>query len=384
MSQQMFMTNDQQQKWLHKLEAVKSTITKNAQRNDEEALFPYENIEQLKAIGYPRLTLPEIYGGEGFNIYDAVFAHEKLASYDGSTALIAAWSLLFVGDTFEQKPYSEDVLQKIAAATKENALFNKAISEFAMGSPARGGKPATTAVRQGNQWCINGRKNYMTGSHALDYFVVQAWVEEKNSVGFFLIHKHTTGVSIEETWDVVAMRSTGSHDLVLDNVYVEEAAFIEMPNYRTGFKLNSWTLLIPATYLGIAQAARDYAVQFAKKHSPNSIQGTIAELPNVQMLIGEMDLALMKARFALYGAAQLCIDPKRQHLAQDATNVAKHTVVNEGLAIVDKAMRIVGAKSLQRSNPLQRYYRDIRAGLHNPPMDDMTIAKLAEAALRDE
>lgn len=384
MSQQMFMTNDQQQKWLHKLEAVKATITKNAQRNDEEALFPYENIEQLKAIGYPRLTLPEIYGGEGFNIYDAVFAHEKLASYDGSTALIAAWSLLFVGDTFEQKPYSEDVLQKIAAATKENALFNKAISEFAMGSPARGGKPATTAVRQGNQWCINGRKNYMTGSHALDYFVVQAWIEEKNSVGFFLIHKHTTGVSIEDTWDVVAMRSTGSHDLVLDNVYVEEVAFIEMPNYRTGFKLNSWTLLIPATYLGIAQAARDYAVQFAKKHSPNSIQGTIAELPNVQMLIGEMDLALMKARFALYGAAQLCIDPTRQHLAPNATNVAKHTVVNEGLAVVDKAMRIVGAKSLQRSNPLQRYYRDIRAGLHNPPMDDMTIAKLAETALRDE
>ena len=384
MSQHMFLTNDKQAHWLEKLQTVREVIMNNAQQNDEQALFPYENIEQLKAIGYPKLTLPESYGGEGFNIYDAIFAQETLASFDGSTALIVAWSLLFVGDTFEQKPYSEQTMQNIARATKDNALFNKAISEFAMGSPARGGKPATTAVRQGDNWLINGRKNYTTGSHALDYFIVQAWVEEKNSVGFFMIDHTTAGVSIEETWDVIAMRSTGSHDLVLDNVIVANDALIEVPNYSTGFKLNSWTLLIPATYLGIAQAARDYAVEFAKHHQPNSIATTISELPNVRSQVGEMDAALMKARFALYGAAQLCIDPKRQHLAPNATNVAKYTVVNEGLAVIDKAMRIVGAKSLQRSNPLQRYYRDMRAGLHNPPMDDMTIAKLADSAFRSE
>jgi alkylation response protein AidB-like acyl-CoA dehydrogenase len=62
----------------------------------------------------------------------------------------------------------------------------------------------------------------------------------------------------------------------------------------------------------------------------------------------------------------------------------KHTVTNSAISIVDKAMRIVGAKSLQQSNPLQQYYRDFRAGLHNPPMDDMTIKKLALAAIEDE
>ncbi|RIO15021.1 acyl-CoA dehydrogenase, partial [Mammaliicoccus sciuri] len=59
---------------------------------------------------------------------------------------------------------------------------------------------------------------------------------------------------------------------------------------------------------------------------------------------------------------------------------AKHVVVNHSIKIIDIAMRIVGAKSLQMERPLQRYYRDIRAGLHNPPMDDVTITKLAKKA----
>jgi len=383
MSQQLFIKSDLQREWLQKLDTIKDSIVANAQQNDEEAGFPYENIRKLKEIGYPKVTLPTTYGGEGFTIYDAVLAHERLASFDGSTALILAWSLLFVGDTFEQREYSEEALATIASALQENALFNKAVSEFAMGSPARGGKPATVAVRDGKEWLINGRKNYTTGSHALDYFVTFAWIEERQTTGYFLVPKDALGLSIEETWDVIAMRSTGSHDLVLNNVRLPENALIEVPQYNTGFKLNSWLLLIPATYLGIAQAARDYAVQFATTHAPNSIQGTIAELPNIQALIGEMDLALMRARFALYGTAEVCMDSSRKLLAPNAINVAKHTVTNEGIAVVDKAMRIVGAKSLTRSNPLQRYYRDIRAGLHNPPMDDMTIKGLAVSAIAE-
>ena len=381
MSQQLFIINEKQNAWLQKLELVKEVIMYNAQKNDEENAFPFENIEALRKLGYTKLTLPVEHGGEGFNIYDAVIAHEKLGSFDGSTALILAWSLLFVGDAF-QASWSEENVAKIAKAASEGALFNKAVSEFAMGSPIRGGRPATNAVKKDGKWVINGRKNYTTGSLALDYFYTQVWIEEKDSVGFFLIPKDAPGVSIEETWDVISMKSTGSNDLVLDNVVLPEEALFEIPDYSTGFKLNSWLLLIPATYLGIAQAARDYAVEFAKTHSPNSIQGTIGDLPNVQALIGEIELSLLKARFTLYGTAEACIDPARQAYAADAINVTKHVVTNEAINIVDKAMRVVGAKSLQRNNPLQRYYRDVRAGLHNPPMDDLTIKNLALNALK--
>ena len=73
----------------------------------------------------------------------------------------------------------------------------------------------------------------------------------------------------------------------------------------------------------------------------------------------------------------------QRKLLNQELGAAKHIVTNAAIRIVDQAMRLVGAKSLDLSNPLQRYYRDVRAGLHNPPMDDMVISKLAHAAIED-
>lgn len=381
LNKQLFIKTAAQREWLQKIATLKESFKSRSQQIDELASFPHENIHALREIGYTKITLPKQLGGEGFNIYDAILLHETLASYDASTALTIGWTLLTVGDLFEQEGWEPAKLQSFAQEVAKGAIINRAVSEFAMGSPTRGGKPLTTAKKTASGWLINGRKNYTTGAPELDYFLTSAWIEGEEKVGFFLIPHDAKGVSIDETWDVIAMRGTGSHDLVLQNVELNPTDLVEIPSYSTGFRVNGWSLLVPATYLGIAQAARDYAVHFATTHKPNSLKGPISDLPNVQALIGEMDLALATARFTLYGAAQAYADPARKKLVQHELNIAKHVVTNNALQIVDKAMRLVGAKSLQRNNPLQRYYRDVRAGLHNPPMDDMTIKKLAEAAI---
>lgn len=390
----LFIKTKQQRSWLEKLSTLERTFKDNASQIDEDSSFPREHIQALREIGYTKVTLPKEYGGEGLNLLETIALQETLASYDGSTGLATAWTLLTVGELFENKYWESTKLQAFAKAVEQGAIINRAVSEVATGSPIRGGRPGTQAVSEGNKWIINGRKSYTTGSPELDYFLTSAWIEEKEKIGFFLIHKDTPGLSIDETWDVISMRGTGSHDLVLENVVVDESDLVELPNYNTGFKLNGWLLLIPATYLGIAQAARDYALRFANTHSPNSIQGTIATLPNVQSLLGEIELELATARFALYGAASNYVEIKQKErdgheLSEDdgtlivnAVNTAKHVATNAAIKVVDKAMRVVGAKSLQRTNPLQRYYRDVRAGLHNPPMDDITIKKLAEFALK--
>lgn len=385
---ELFIKTELQKEWLSKLEKIEASFKQNARTIDENAAFPHNHINTLREIGYTKLTLPKEYGGEGANLYEAVSIQETLATFDGSTALIVAWTLLTVGDLFENKYWGEKKLNEFGKEIEKGAITNKIVSEAATGSPIRGGKPTTTAVKEGNKWIINGRKTFSTGSPELDYFLVVAWIPELDNSGVFLVPKDAKGLSIEETWDVISMRGTGSHDVVLQNVQVDESDLVEVPNYKTGFKLNGWLLVVPATYLGIAQAARDYAVQFANQHSPNSIQGTIAELPNVQSLIGEIELELAKARFVLYGAAQAYVERDKNVTSSEGTkivnavNVAKHVVTNSAINVVDKAMRVVGAKSLQRENPLQRYYRDVRAGLHNPPMDDLTIKKLAEEALK--
>lgn len=385
---ELFIKTDLQKNWLSKLKTIEDTFKQKAQIIDENAQFPREQINTLRKIGYTKLTLPKEYGGEGANLYEAISIQETLASFDASTALIVAWTLSTVGELFENKYWEEAKLNEIGKAVDQGAIMNRIVSEAATGSPIRGGKPTTLATKEESKWVINGRKTFSTGSPELDYFLVVAWIDELNKSGVFLVPKNTEGLSIEETWDVMSMRGTGSHDVVLENVKVDESNLVEIPDYKTGFKLNGWILIVAATYLGIAQAARDYAVEFSNHHSPNSINGTIAQLPNVQTLIGEIELELAKARFAIYGAAQSYVEKHKQLTADEAIRlvnavyVAKHTVTNAALTVVDKAMRIVGAKSLQRENPLQRYYRDVRAGLHNPPMDDLTIKKLAEGALK--
>ncbi|MFD2115863.1 acyl-CoA dehydrogenase family protein [Paenibacillus yanchengensis] len=377
---ELFINNDKTKQWLTTLEQLEVSIKQSALQADEQNCFVADNIELVRKSGYSAITLPSLYGGAGFSIHDAIVLQETLASYDGSTALVMAWTLLTVGELYENQYWDDTLLQSFSNEVTAGAIINRAVSEAATGSPIRGGKPTTTAIRNGNQYIITGRKSYTTGAYALDYFLVSAWLQDEEQIGFFLLAKDTPGLQIEDNWDMVGMRGTGSHDVVLNQVTVDENKLVEIPSYRTGFKLNPWLLLIPATYLGIAQAAATYAIDFANRHQPNSITTTIAHLPNVQSSIGEMELLLLQARHSLYGTALAWERQTDKELLVSSVNAAKHTATNHAIAIVDIAMRIVGAKSLQLSNPLQRYYRDVRAGLHNPPMDDLTISLLAKHA----
>lgn len=380
----IFIKTEKQKKWLDQLHQFEEKFKSKSAEIDELSIFPLENVKDLVGIGYASLTLPLELGGEGFSVYDMVLLQETLASYDANTALSMGWSLGVVGELYEKSLWKKDKLDFFANEVINGALINRSASEAQTGSPTRGGRPGTTAVKNGDTWVINGRKIFTTASPVLSYFLTSAWIAEKEKVGFFLINRNLDGVSIEETWDVVSMRGTSSNDLILDNVVVHESDLVELPEFASGGKINGWLLHIPATYLGVAQAARDYAVHFANTHSPNSLNGPIAQLPNVQQLIGEIDLELTKARFVIYGAASSYDNEATRHVMSNEVSVAKHIVTNSAITIVDKAMRLVGAKSLQRTNPLQRYYRDVRAGLHNPPMDDMTIKKLALTALEEE
>jgi len=380
----LFIKTTQQKYWLDQLASIAEPIRTEAKEVDEQSRFPFEAHRLLLQIGYPRLTLPKEFGGEGLSVYDMVLIQETLASYDENASLSLGWTLGVVGEIYETKLWADDALHLLAPEIKNGAIINRAVSEAATGSPTRGGRPGTNAISTKQGWLLNGRKIFTTASPVLDYFLTSAWIEEKNQIGFFLIHKDVKGLSIEENWEMSAMRGTSSHDLVLTDVVVPSNYLVELPSHPSGGKINGWILHIPATYLGIAQAARDYALHFANHHQPNSLNAPISTLPNVQQLLGDIELKLHQSRFVLYGVAEAYDDPARREFLTNEMAVAKHTVTNLAIDVVDKAMRVVGAKSLQLTNPLQRYYRNVRAGLHNPPMDDMTIIKLATAAIEQQ
>ncbi|MFC3039566.1 acyl-CoA dehydrogenase family protein [Virgibacillus xinjiangensis] len=368
---------------LEKMEDVASRFAERAQKHDEEGTFPKENVKELKEIGYPSLTIPVKYGGMGISLYELLKMQETIARKDGATALSIGWHMgitKYLGengiwDEVKYKEFAEDVLAN-------GALLNNAATEPATGSPTRGGRPETTAVQTDSGWNINGRKTFTTMAPVLDYFVVSASIKGTEQTGNFLIRRKLPGVSVEETWDSIAMRATGSHDLVLEQVNVKKNDLVEY--IQPGNKpAAGWLLHIPACYQGIARAAQEYAAGFASTYSPNSIEGTISDLPNVKQKLGEIELMLMESEHFIYSVAAKwdAADKDARNKMKPVLGAVKLSVVNKAVDAVDKAMRITGARSLSRNNPLQRHYRDVRAGIHNPPMDDMTIMQLADKSL---
>ncbi|PIC80292.1 acyl-CoA dehydrogenase [Sporosarcina sp. P18a] len=380
-STELFITTDFQRRWVNQLTEAGPFFSSFSEQSDELSKFPKENIEKLVKMGYTTLTLPKELGGAGITVTDMVLFQETIARFDSATALAIGWHQGVVGELYESRKWTEEQLAQFSEAIQQGALVNRSVTEAQTGSPTRGGRPQTTAVRTENGWVISGEKTFTTMAPALTHILVSVWIEEKQKTGFFLLPSDTAGLSIRDTWHMISMRGTESQTLVLNQVEATDNQLVEVNEAPRGNNQNGWLLHIPACYMGIAQAARDYAVHFAATYQPNSLNEPIASLFSIQTQIGKMDLELIKARHLLYDIARIYDDRARRVHLQNELGVAKSIVTNSAIEIVNLAMRIVGAKSLELSNPLQRYYRDVRAGLHNPPMDDMTITKLAQAAI---
>lgn len=376
MENSFLITSEIQKKWIKKFKSIEDTFKARANHNDNHSEFPYSNIEWLIKEGYGKLTLPKKYGGEGATVEDMVILQSFLGELDGATALSIGWHVSVIGQIYEQQLWSQEMLNQFADEIKKGALVNRAVSEAEMGSLTRGGRPSTNAVKVDDGYLLNGVKTYTSMSKVLTHIIVGAYIEELGTVGFFLVDRDTPGVEIADNWNVIGMRATESHDLILNDVKVSLNHLVETERSKAP---NGWILHIPSCYLGIAQAARNYAVNFALQHSPNSIEGTIATLPTVQQNLGKMETLLLSARQFLWSTAKGYQQFKDDSQIRNATSASKVMVMNQGLEVVDIAMRIVGAKSLEMGRPLQRYYRDMRAGLHNPPMEDAAYTNIAKS-----
>ncbi|MCC4722959.1 acyl-CoA dehydrogenase family protein [Salinicoccus sp. RF5] len=365
------------------MEQTVKAFSETSQQHDEDVTFPFENFEALKKIGYPQLSIPSEYGGGGISLVELMKHQEIIAKYDGATALSIGWHMGIIMDLGEKKTWDDAKYRKVVQDVIENgALINNLATEPATGSPTRGGRPETTARKEGDGWILNGRKTFATLSPILKYGVVSAAIEGSDEVGNFLVDSALKGVRVDETWNSVAMRASGSHDFIMEDVHVQEE---DLVSYRTLGKKEpaGWLLHIPACYLGIARAAQDSALEFATTYSPNSIKGTISELPNVQEKLGRIEMLLMESEHFLYSVARQWDESNEEERSRMGSELGavKTSIVNKAVEAVDLAMRVVGAKSLSADNELQRYYRNVRAGLHNPPMDDMVIIGLAKSSI---
>ncbi|MCC7371143.1 MAG: acyl-CoA/acyl-ACP dehydrogenase [Chloroflexi bacterium] len=378
---------DRQAEFMALAERLAVGASQRAAEHDRDGSFPFETFDEIRGSGYLALTVPEELGGRGANALELSLAQERLSRADGSVGLSSWMHLGVIARQAVTRTWPAEVFERICRDTVERgALINSAASEPALGSPSRGGLPSTTATRVDGGWLLNGRKSWASLAPALDYIIVMAAVEDPGQAprrANFLVTAPTDGLIVEPTWDTLGMRATGSHDIVLRDVFVPDGLRLPTDEAAGSGDPRIWTVVSGAVYLGIGAAARDFAVNFARGRRPSGLQGvSIAEYQKVQHHVAQMDMLLLQARSVVYGTAEAWVErPELRTQLAWQVNAAKYLATNNTIQITDLALRVVGAAGLARSLPLERYFRDARAGLGNPPMDDIALTLIGKAAL---
>ena len=378
MENELFLESSIELKWQERFISNKEWIEKTAAEADKKGVLNNQLIDWLIKHEYHMLTLPVEHGGSGCNIKELIVIQSLLAFYDESTALSIGWHLGVVGEVFELKLWPEEMMLQFVHDIRNGAITNRIVSESEMGSPTRGGRPSTQAVRAGDKYVINGTKTFASMSHRLTHMLVGAYDTEASAMGFYYVPTDSAGIEIVDTWDTLGMRATASHDVIFNDVKINERNRVEINKEKHA---NPWLMHSPAVYLGLAQRALDEAVKFSKTYQPNSLQMTISELPHIQDKLAKMEILMMQSRHFIYHACDMHLEGKTEHLGL-TFQLSKHIIVNNGLEIIDLAMRVLGAKSLERTRILERILRSMRAGLHNPPMDDAVERNIVTQLLK--
>jgi alkylation response protein AidB-like acyl-CoA dehydrogenase len=222
---------------------------------------------------------------------------------------------------------------------------------------------------------ISGRSGFGTMSACADFLIQTAHYDHPQQGPkclALIVPTKTQGITIQTNWDTLSIRSSASNDIVWENVFVPEKDVTVRPARildAFGHLLTSWfTPSIGACYLGIAQAARDYALNWASQRQQVPFERPMSHYPHNQFLAAEMEIGLRAAWALVVHTANVLDEPVVRADPPLMDVIACHQFGLETAAsVVEKATRIVGGAGLFRSSPLEQMFRDSRAALlHHP------------------
>ncbi|VVN68240.1 acyl-CoA dehydrogenase family protein [Pseudomonas fluorescens] len=362
------------------LENIGAQLAATAHLYDESGAFPHDNFKLLHEHGLVALTVPKALGGGGANLAQARKAISAIAKGEPSTALILVMQYLQHSRLQDSRTWPDALRQQVARdAVEHGALINALRVEPDLGTPARGGLPATIARRTAAGWRISGRKIYSTGSHGLSWFSVWARSNDEDPlVGAWLVHKDTPGISIIEDWDHLGMRATCSHEVVFDNVLVPLEHAVSVSRWSApqpeldGDGLLWMSVLLSSVYDGVAQAARDWLVRWLENRAPSNLGAALSTLPRFQETVGHIDTLLFANRSLLDSAAE-------GHTPAGHAAQLKFLVTGNAIRAVELAIEASGNPGLSRTNPLQRHYRDVLCSRVHTPQNDAVLQGVGKA-----
>lgn len=354
-----------------------------AAEHDRDNTFVAEQFDRMRETGYLRLAVPEELGGFGATMRQVCFAQAELARSCAATALaVNMHHYLVLANVFRWKrgaPGAENVLRRVAS--EGIVLMTSGGSD--------GIWPSGKAVKENGGYRISGRKVFCSQAPVANVLTTMAVYDDPAEGPVVLlagIPMTSPGITILDNWDTLGMRATGSNDVLLEDVAIAETQVAARrpwgkvdPALRTAGV--HFAPPVAAVYAGIAAAARDEAVRVIGRRS--AADGNIlADDPTVQRAVGLMDAKLRTMWWSLLGALEELGDEYApDDRALEVVMIAKRHVVTEAQEVVDLAMQTVGGSAYFKTSPLERAYRDVRAGLFHPMNPERTLIYTGRLAL---
>jgi alkylation response protein AidB-like acyl-CoA dehydrogenase len=355
-----------------------------AAEHDRDGTYPFEAIDALKAGGYFAAPVPVELGGLGVSSgHDLVVASSRLARGDASVAIGVNMHLVAVLNMERRRRVAvaagaerraRAFASSLEQVARDGVVLAAAISERGQDLT----RPGTLATRTESGWRIDGRKMFCTMSPAAtDLYVAVTYADSEGieRYAYAMVPTDAPGVVINDDWDALGMRASGSNSISLDGVELPESAV--RGGFRAGDPLPYMErnlvagLFHAAASLGIAESAD----AIARRAIAGRINGDAR--PRMQVADNAVDLAA--ARGVLSRAAALIDEHHAANPASDgsaeqlgalfAEAQAAKAFVNEAAArIVDRALALSGGAGYVNGSPLARAYRDVKAGSFMHPL----------------
>ncbi|MCK9407852.1 MAG: acyl-CoA dehydrogenase family protein [Bacteroidetes bacterium] len=325
---------------------------------DESQEFPVAIFKKMAGLGFLGVYYPEEYGGAGLTVLDFTVIVEEIAKVDPSVALgLCAHNGLCISHiyNFASEALKEKYLPDLCSGKK---IGGWGLTEAFSGSDAGGMR--TTAVKEGNEWVINGSKNFITHGITGQTFVILAVTDKtKNkSISAFIVEKGTSGFSSGKKENKLGMRCSETATLLFDNVRIPEGNLIG--NVGEGFKqalniLDGGRIGIAALAVGLAQGAMEASIKYAKERI--QFGRPIADNQGIQFKLADMSMEIEAARLLIRKAASMRMAGKDVNL--EAAQ-AKYFASEVATRAANDAVQIHGGYGFTKDYPVEKFYRDVK------------------------
>jgi len=338
---------------------AQNKIAPDVMKYDETSEFPWALAKELGEMGFMGILFPEEYEGSGLSTVDYAIIVEEISKADPSLGLtVASHNGLCTNHiyTFSNEELKKKYIPDLASGRKLGAW---GLTENVSGSDAAAMN--TTAVKEGDYYIINGSKSFITQGGVGETAVVTAVTDKsKGSKGIsaFVVEKAFEGFSVGKKENKLGMRSSDTCELIFDNCKVPVSNLIGKEG--EGFKqcmqiLDGGRISIAALSVGIAQAALDHSIKYAKQRK--QFGKALAEFQGIQFKIADMATEVEAARLLTYKAAKLKDEGKD---FKTEASMAKYYASEIATKATNEAVQIHGGYGFIKEFPVEKLYRDVK------------------------